>query len=152
MRNPAAFSLASHHSFPRWWQRIQAWPHISKKRERIEDDLKLLFNKTSSLAAIATLLFAAAVCLSPVTLHAQTQQHAAAPQAQPMPHSFKGTVMALKNGQYALIMGRSPQGQPMGHFLDHTRKVKQYAGKQVKVTGNLNVKNNTVEVTSIQPR
>lgn len=55
-----------------------------------------------------------------------------------------------KNGHYALVMGRGPKGQPMGHMLDHAGKAKKYVGKEVQVTGKLNMSNNTVEVTSIQ--
>lgn len=69
-----------------------------------------------------------------------------------MPHSFTGTLMALHNGHYALVMGRGPKGQPMGHFLEHVKNAKKYVGKKVKVTGNLNLADNTVDVTSIRPR
>lgn len=72
--------------------------------------------------------------------------------AQQLPHSFTGTVVKLKNGHYALVMGHGPKGQPEGHFLDHAKKAKQYVGKKVKVTGKLNMSDNTVEVTSIKPK
>lgn len=115
--------------------------------------MNLRLRKITPLAEILALLFAAAMCLSPVALHAQTQQQQPGMQhAQQMPHSFTGTVVQLKNGHYALVMGKGPQGQPEGHFLQHAQKAKKFVGKQVKVNGKLNMSNNTVDVTSIQPR
>jgi hypothetical protein len=37
-----------------------------------------------------------------------------------------------------------------GHFLDDQNKAKQFAGKNVKVTGTLDATNNTIHVTDIQ--
>jgi hypothetical protein len=106
--------------------------------------------KNTLLSGLAALAIAVTLCLCPSALHAQTQQQQPAAHAQPMPHSFTGVLVALKNGHYALVMGRGPKGQPMGHMLDHANNAKKYVGKEVKVTGNLNMSNNTVEVSSIQ--
>ncbi len=84
------------------------------------------------------------------TLPPQNQQQHAAEHAQTTPHSFTGVLVALKNGHYALVKGHGPKGRPMGHMLDHTRNAKKYAEKVVKVTGKLNMSNNTVHVTSIK--
>lgn len=112
----------------------------------------MTFKKNTLFSGVAALAFAVALCLCPSALHAQNQQQHAAPQAAHLPHSFTGTVVQLKGGHYALVMGHGPKGQPEGHFLDATKKAKQYVGKKVKVTGKLNMSDNTVHVTSIQPR
>lgn len=113
-----------------------------------------MFKKSTLTTALSALAFAVTLGLCPLTMHAQTQQQqqAGPPQAQTMPHSFTGTVIKLKNGHYALVMGKGPQGQPMGHFLDHPSMAKQYVGKRVKVTGKFNPADNTVDVTNIKPR
>lgn len=112
-----------------------------------------MFKKSTLTTALSALAFAVTLGLCPLTMHAQTQQQQAGPpQAHTMPHSFTGTVIKLKNGHYALVMGKGPQGQPMGHFLDHPSMAKQYVGKRVKVTGKFNPADNTVDVTNIKPR
>jgi hypothetical protein len=110
-----------------------------------------MFKKSTLATGLAALAFAVTLCFCPLTMHAQSQQ-SAAPHAQTMPHSFTGTVIKLQNGHYALVMGKGPNGQPMGHFLDHSKMAKQFVGKKVKVTGKFNPADNTVEVTNIQPR
>ncbi|ACO32159.1 MULTISPECIES: hypothetical protein [Acidobacterium] len=112
--------------------------------------------KSPFAAGLTALLFAAAVCQSPTLLHAQTQSQYAQAQQQPAPQQknqmFSGKIMPLKNGHYALVTGKGPQGQLVGHFVDDTKEASKYSGKAVMVTGTLNMANNTVHVSKIQPR
>ena len=64
--------------------------------------------------------------------------------------TFTGKVMKLQNGNFALVTGQSEQGQASGHFLDNQDEAKKYEGKQVTVTGTLEVASNTIHVTKIE--
>jgi hypothetical protein len=64
--------------------------------------------------------------------------------------TFAGKIMKLQSGQYALVTGQTPEGHPAGHFLDSQDEAKKYEGKQVTVTGTLEVASNTIHVTKIE--
>ena len=54
--------------------------------------------------------------------------------------------MLLKSGQYALLTDAQ---SGTGYYLDDQDKAKQFDGKNVKVTGTLDVPKSTVHVTDI---
>lgn len=103
-------------------------------------------------------LMAGALCLFAPGLHAQNQQ-AQPPQEQqpsqpeqqaaPQSQTFAGTIMKLQDGKYALVTGKTSQGQLSGHFLDDQNDAKKYDGKKVRVTGTLDMASNTIHVTRI---
>lgn len=107
-------------------------------------------------------LMAGALCLFVPGLHAQNQQappeqqqpqQAQPPQqdqqAAPQSKTFAGTIMKLQDGKYALVTGKTAQGQLSGHFLDDQDDAKKYDGKKVEVTGTLDMASNTIHVTKI---
>lgn len=71
-------------------------------------------------------------------------------QDQQQSKTFEGKILKLQNGQFALVTGQTPSGQMAGHFLDDQDNAKKYEGKQVKVTGTLEVASNTIHVTKIE--
>lgn len=99
------------------------------------------------------LLVAAALCIFTPGLFAQSAHQAQPPaqqsHARPQIQTFTGKIMKLKDGKYALITGKTPQGQVTGHFLDDPADAKKYDGKKVKVTGRLDMASNTIHVTNI---
>jgi hypothetical protein len=138
-----------------------------------------MMNKIKHLKGSVPLLMAAALCTSTAVLPAQSQatpapqtqeappaqtqeappaqtQEAPPPQqgqqqeAQPQVKTYAGKIMKLQNGNYALITGQSAQGQAAGHFLDNQDEAKKYEGKQVTVTGTLEMASNTIHVTKIE--
>lgn len=109
--------------------------------------------KQSNITAWAgALLITAALCAFTPGLQAQSQYTAQQQQQQQPQQSqtFTGKVMKLQNGQYALVTGKTPQGGAAGHFLDDQKDAKKYDGKQVKVTGTLDMAHNMIHVTKIQ--
>jgi len=86
----------------------------------------------------------------------QTQAQPSQPdQAQPQQDTqesktFAGKIMKLQNGNFALVTGQTPQGQPAGHFLDNQEEAKKFEGKQVTVVGTLELASNTIHVTKIE--
>ena len=108
--------------------------------------------------AVALILATALFAVTP-SLPAQTGQEANPPaQQQPAPQqqdqqeskTFQGKILKLQDGKYALVTGQTAQGQVSGHFLDDQDNAKKYEGKQVKVTGTLEVASNTIHVTKIE--
>jgi hypothetical protein len=99
------------------------------------------------------MLMAAALCVFTPGLRAQDQQ-APPPQqqtqSQDQARTFQGTVEKLQNGTYALVTGKTPDGKLSGHFLDDQDGARKYEGKQVKVTGTLDMASNTIHVTKIE--
>ena len=81
-----------------------------------------------------------------------SQPDQAQPQQQDAQESktFAGKIMKLQNGNFALVTGQTPQGQPAGHFLDNQDEAKKYEGKQVTVTGTLELASNTIHVSKIE--
>lgn len=114
----------------------------------------------NNLRGVGPLMMAAALCSFTPGLPAQSQatpQENQPPQTQQAPQSeqqqsktFAGKIMKLQNGNYALITGQTPQGQAAGHFLDNQEEAKKYEGKQVTVTGTLEMASNTIHVTKIE--
>jgi len=119
---------------------------------------------SAALCAFAPALLAQAGAGAP----AQDQPSQAQPQEQPPQQSapqqsappsqqdaqdaktFAGKIMKLQNGNFALVTGQTPQGQPAGHFLDNQDEAKKWEGKQVTVTGTLELASNTIHVTKIE--
>ena len=58
--------------------------------------------------------------------------------------------MKLQDGELALVTGQTTDGHIAGHRLDNQDEAKKYEGKQVKVTGTLEVASNTIHVTKIE--
>ena len=115
----------------------------------------------NNLRGAVPLMMAAALCAFTPGLPAQSQatppQENQPPQTQQAPQTeqqqsktYAGKIMKLQNGNYALITGQTPQGQASGHFLDNQEEAKKYEGKQVTVTGTLEMASNTIHVTKIQ--
>ncbi len=98
--------------------------------------------------AAALLMMAAFWAITPV-VHAQQWQGAQQP-AQAKSQTFVGRVFKLQGGKYALITGKTPQGQVAGHYLNDLHSPMKYVGKTVKVTGTLNMKTNTIHVKKIR--
>lgn len=106
----------------------------------------------------ALFLMAGALCVSAPGLYAQSQQEQQPGQQQPSqqeqqaaPQSktYAGTIMKLQDGKYALVTGKTAQGQLSGHFLDDQADAKKFDGKKVRVTGTLDMASNTIHVTNI---
>jgi hypothetical protein len=116
--------------------------------------------RSMHLRGSVPLLMAAALCTSTAVLPAQTQEAAPPPQQQEAPapqqdaqsqvKTYAGTIMKLQNGNFALITGQSAQGQAAGHFLDNQDEAKKYEGKEVRVTGTLEMASNTIHVAKIE--
>lgn len=119
--------------------------------------------RSNPIGWAVALLLAAALCAFTPGLRAQgqqsqpQQQQAQPPQqqqgqqdqAQQQSKTYAGTIMKLQNGSYALVTGKTPDGKLSGHFLDDQNSAKKYEGKQVKVTGTLDMASNTIHVTRI---
>lgn len=83
-------------------------------------------------------------------LHAQSQSEPPSAQQQPNEHkseTFVGQVVKARNGQYALLMDKQ---SGKGFYLDDQDKAKAFDGKNVKVTGTLDIARNMIHVTDIQ--
>ncbi len=74
----------------------------------------------------------------------QTGQPANSQPQQPTAQTFTGTI-AKASGKYILKVSESTAYQ-----IDDQDKARAYEGKQVKVAGNLDAKNNVLHVTSIE--
>lgn len=109
--------------------------------------------KNAPLAALAALFFAfglsafaSARPAAHATFNAIAQQQQ---QQQAQSQEFDGKIMQLKNGQLALVTGKTDKGYS-GHFLDDQDSAKKFVGKDVKVTGTLDSSTNTIHVTNIK--
>jgi hypothetical protein len=124
-----------------------------------------MMNEMKHLRRSVPLLMAAALCASTPVLPAQAQETAPPPsqqqeapppqqgqqqEAQPQVKTYTGKIMKLQNGNFALVTGQSTQGQAAGHFLDNQDEAKKYEGKEVRVTGTLEMASNTIHVTKIE--
>ena len=81
---------------------------------------------------------------------AQEQPPAQQQPDQQQAKTFTGKIMKLQSGSYALVTGQTSSGQPSGHFLDNQDEAKKFEGKQVTVTGTLELASNTIHVTKIE--
>jgi hypothetical protein len=98
----------------------------------------------TSLALALALAF-----LQVTLLQAQTQsQSPNAQQDQQKSETFVGKIVKATNGQYALLIDEQAG---KGVYLDNQEKAKEFEGKNVKVTGVLEVAKNLVHVTNIEP-
>ena len=61
-------------------------------------------------------------------------------------HAFTGRIVKEKGE----LMLKDPVTK-VSYKLDDSSKAKQYVGKQVKVTGKLEMNSNTIQVDSIEP-
>ena len=84
---------------------------------------------------------------SPV-LRGQSQSAPAGQEEQQKTQVFVGKVIKARNGQYALL---TDEQAGKGVYLDDQDKAKEFEGKNVRVTGVLEVAKNLVHVTNIQP-
>jgi hypothetical protein len=96
-------------------------------------------------APLAIGLVAASLQLAP-KLKAQSQSQPNAQQEE-QKQTIVGTVIKAKNGQYALLIDEQ---NGKGVYLDDQEKVKAFEGKNVKVTGTLEMAKNLFHVTDIQ--
>ena len=99
----------------------------------------LKYLRTASLALGLALGFTQ---VNPVLL-AQAQS-----QDQQKTQVFVGKIVKARNGQFALL---TDEQAGKGVYLDDQEKAKAFEGKNVKVTGVLDVDKNIVHVTDIQP-
>jgi uncharacterized protein YdeI (BOF family) len=101
------------------------------------------------------LILATSLCAFTPGLAAQSGGNAQQGQTQPQQdqqqdQTFTGKIVKLQNGQYALVIGQTPEGKVAGHFLDDQDNAKKYEDKQVKVTGSFDTASNMIHVTNIQ--
>lgn len=80
-------------------------------------------------------------------LRAQSQTAPAGQQDQQKAQVFVGKVIKTKDGRYALL---TDEQAGKGVYLDNQEKVKEFEGKNVKVTGVLEIAKNLVHVSDIQ--
>jgi hypothetical protein len=97
-------------------------------------------------APLAIGLVATSLQLAPY-LQAQAQSQPSAQQEEQKPQTFVGKVIKTKNGMYALL---TDEQSNKGVYLDDQEKVKAFEGKNVKVTGTLELAKNLVHVSDIQ--
>jgi hypothetical protein len=86
-------------------------------------------------------------------LSAQTQtppagQAPAGQQDQQKTEVFVGKIIKMKSGQFALL---TDEQAGKGVYLDDQDKAKDFEGKNVRVTGVLEIAKNLVHVSNIQP-
>jgi hypothetical protein len=94
----------------------------------------------------ASLMLGLALCSAPITpvLFAQDQN---AQQDQQKTQTFMGKIVKINNGQFALL---TDEQAGKGVFLDDQDKAKEFEGKNVKVTGVLDMAKKIVHVTNIE--
>ncbi len=94
----------------------------------------------------ASLMLGLALCSAQITpvLHAQDQN---AQQDQQKTQTFMGKIVKINNGQFALL---TDEQAGKGVFLDDQDKAKEFEGKNVKVTGVLDMAKKIVHVTNIE--
>jgi hypothetical protein len=98
----------------------------------------------------ASLVLGLALCsvqISPI-LSAQSQnQDPNAQQDQQKTQTFLGKIVKINSGEFALL---TDEQAGKGVFLDDQEKAKQFEGKNVKVTGVLDMAKKIVHVTNIE--
>jgi hypothetical protein len=94
----------------------------------------------------ASLMLGLALCSAQLTpvLFAQDQNPQ---QDQQKAQTFMGKIVKINNGQFALL---TDEQAGKGVFLDDQDKAKEFEGKNVKVTGVLDVAKKIVHVTNIE--
>jgi hypothetical protein len=101
----------------------------------------LLYTAPLAIGLVATSLQLAS------NLQAQSQSQPSAQQEEQKPQTYVGKVIKTKNGQFALL---TDEQNGKGVYLDDQEKVKAFEGKNVKVTGTLEVAKNLLHVSDIQ--
>ncbi|HMF77841.1 MAG TPA: DUF5818 domain-containing protein [Bryobacteraceae bacterium] len=99
---------------------------------------------------VASLALGFALSSPQITPILRAQSEGQAPggqQEQQKSGTLVGKIVKAKNGQYALL---TDEQAGKGVYLDDQEKVKPFEGKNVKVTGVLDVAKNLVHVTDIQ--
>jgi hypothetical protein len=81
-------------------------------------------------------------------LRAQSQTAPAGQEDQQKTQIFVGKVIKTQDGRYALL---TDEQAGKGLYLDDQEKAKEFEGKNVKVTGVLEIAKNLVHVSNIQP-
>jgi hypothetical protein len=82
-------------------------------------------------------------------LQGQSQSPPPTPQQDSQKtQTMVGKIVKIKTGQFALL---TDEQAGKGVYLDDQEKAKQFEGKNVKVTGTLDVASNMVHVTGIEP-
>jgi hypothetical protein len=81
-------------------------------------------------------------------LRGQSQSAPAGQEDQQKTQVFVGKVIKARDGRYALL---TDEQAGKGVYLDDQEKAKQFEGKNVKVTGVLEIARNLVHVTDIEP-
>lgn len=83
------------------------------------------------------------------TLNAQSPSQApSAQQDQAKTQTFVGKIVKIKDGRFALLTD-AQTGK--GVYLDDQQKAAQFEGKNVKVTGTLEVAKALIHVSNIEP-
>lgn len=99
-------------------------------------------------APLALGIVLAAGQLTP-TLQAQSQSQApSAQQDQQKTQTFVGKVVKLKDGRFALL---TDEQAGKGAYLDDPQKAAPFEGKNVKVTGILEVAKSLIHISNIEP-
>jgi hypothetical protein len=110
-------------------------------------------NRSNHLKGAIPLLMATMLCAFTPGLLAQSsnaQDQAQPQQSEQQSKTFSGKIMKLQDGKFALVTGQTAEGQMSGHFLDDQDQAKKFEGKQVKVTGTLEIASNTIHVSKIE--
>lgn len=81
-------------------------------------------------------------------LRAQSRTPQAGQEDQQKTEVFVGKIIKARDGRYALL---TDEQAGKGVYLDDQEKAKAFEGKNVKVTGVLEVAKNLVHVTDIEP-
>ena len=110
--------------------------------------MKLYNLKHMWTAALAMGLALGSTQVTPTLLGQSQNQDPSAQQDQQKTQTFVGKIVKARNGQYALL---TDEQNGKGVYLDNQEKAKDFEGKNVKVTGVLDVAKNIVHVTDIQP-
>ena len=104
-------------------------------------------NHLWAAASLALGLAFGSLQFTPV-LRGQSQAAPAGQEDQQKSEVFVGKIIKARDGRYALL---TDEQAGKGVYLDDQEKAKQFEGKNVKVTGILEVAKNLVHVTDIQP-
>lgn len=110
--------------------------------------MKWNYSKYFSTVALGLGLASGSMQLTPVLLGQSRDRNPDTQQDQQKSQTFVGKVVKARNGQFALL---TDEQAGKGVYLDNQEKAKEFEGKNVKVTGVLDVARNTVHVTDIEP-
>ena len=110
--------------------------------------MKLHSFKNFPAASLALSLALGSAQITPVVYAQSQNQDPNKQQDQQKTQTFMGKIVKVNSGQYALL---TDEQAGKGVFLDDQEKAKQFEGKNVKVTGVLDVATKIVHVTNIEP-